>query len=1130
MKILSFTFTGRGPLLKKLILGTIFLSSLVPFAHAANAYFDQNNATPGSGITAGGTYSWEGNVWTSDGTGSSSTFAWVDGDFPRFSAGTDATGSYTVTVGSDHTIAGMFEQTGTANTITINSTGGKLNIASGIQGFFVRGGCNMVLNVNLAGPGGVQNSTSGGTGSGSYFLYGTNTYSGGTVFNTAGGLNIKNSQSLGTGPVTWGVAQQVLADPDATTPLALANAMVTRGASQLIVVTPTAAPITFSGPWTNAAGISRLTMNNAATKMTIAGPIYGSGATLLKDGVGLLVINGTNADDTATTTVTNGTLEVGGTLKGTVNVQRTAGILQLDTATALASTATLRLSNSLAAGSVKLNFTGSNQVAAIYIDSVLQASGSWGALGSGANNENALFTGTGFLYVPAAPVIVQQPASQSAYPQTPTRTFSISVSGDQPSMTYHWKLNNVNLVDGANVSGSQTATLTLSPPYSAGTYTVAMTNSAGFATSQPVTLTLLATNDYVNSVLASSPVAYWRLDETNATANGVAAHDWVGFHHGVYSNVTLNLPGFSSVSGSDPAMWAPRTALSGNANKGIMIISNAAPDFSFGGFPFTLEAWGMSTNFGAGVKQRLVSTLSTTGTGGYGFGFPNSTTLEFTSGGVQNGDYDVTLGTPLAQGVWYHFVAAYDGNNMNFYVNGASVGSIPIPVNIPAPANQLTLGNNPLLYPTEQLQGAIDEVAVYNSALDSGTIANHYQARYSDLSAPTVTTPVATPATNYVSLTTSLFESAGGAGLAYQWYKGSGTGSPVPGGTSATLTLSNLQLSDAGTYHCMVTDAGSHTADSPLVTVTVLPIPTSASQLNLTNKLVLHLPFESDYKDISGRQNNGAPAGAPTLAGSGVVGTNALHFGTTNGLGTNFVTLGVRPDLQFSSNIDFSVSYWVRGNNTTLPFFCDSTNSLTGIYGLGGGFYFGPSTNGNGSWSVGLGGTIHEAVASGGSFINDGNWHHLVHVSKRVGSQTTYLDGVSVDTHAISFITESVDSGNSANIGQDGLGTVVLADAEGDIDDLAVWTRTLTDLEVSGMYLAGATNHVSFAPAVSNPSPAVTIQVQQVGNQYQLVWTGGGTLQASPIVNGTYTNVTAASSPYTLPVSSGPQLFYRVQF
>src|SRR5262249_14652695 len=115
--------------------------------------------------------------------------------------------------------------------------------------------------------------------------------------------------------------------------------------------------------------------------------------------------------------------------------------------------------------------------------------------------------------------------------------------------------------------------------------------------------------------------------------------------------------------------------------------------------------------------------------------------------------------------------------------------------------------------------------------------------------------------------------------------------------------------------------------------------------------------------------------------------------------------------------------------------------------------------------------------------------------------------------------------------GQDPTGTYPVT-ADADLDDLAVWQRTLTQLEISGMYLGGASNHVSFAPPLSAPIVPVALQVQQVGpGQFQLVWTGtGGTLQAAPNAAGTYTNVTGASSPYTIPTSSGPQLFYRLKY
>ena len=170
-------------------------------------------------------------------------------------------------------------------------------------------------------------------------------------------------------------------------------------------------------------------------------------------------------------------------------------------------------------------------------------------------------------------------------------------------------------------------------------------------------------------------------------------------------------------------------------------------------------------------------------------------------------------------------------------------------------------------------------------------------------------------------------------------------------------------------------------------------------------------------------------------------------------------------------------------------------------------------------------------TTSGANIINDGNWHNLVHVAKRDGNMTTYLDGAQVDNHAISFITDSVETTYPANVGQDGTGALVFTqDQEGDIDDLGVWRRTLTSLEVSGIYLAGATNHVSFAPPV-NPIVRAALQIVQVSTgQYQIVWTGGGTLQASGDVVGTYTNVPSGTSPYTIPISSSPQLFYRLKY
>jgi hypothetical protein len=117
---------------------------------------------------------------------------------------------------------------------------------------------------------------------------------------------------------------------------------------------------------------------------------------------------------------------------------------------------------------------------------------------------------------------------------------------------------------------------------------------------------------------------------------------------------------------------------------------------------------------------------------------------------------------------------------------------------------------------------------------------------------------VVSPATNYVSLSATFQAVAAGQALSYQWYKGSIL---LAGATDSALTLSPLQLSDAGNYSVQVSNPKGIT-NSPAVPLTVLPIPTNAAALNLTNALVLHLPFDGDYKDISGHANNGTNVGA----------------------------------------------------------------------------------------------------------------------------------------------------------------------------------------------------------------------------------------------------------------------------
>ncbi len=85
--------------------------------------------------------------------------------------------------------------------------------------------------------------------------------------------------------------------------------------------------------------------------------------------------------------------------------------------------------------------------------------------------------------IPSLPIITMQPTNQTALPGGPA-TFSVAVVGNPPFF-YQWLDGTTNLINGGNLSGSTTSTLTISnvSAANAGTYSVIISNSIGSATS-----------------------------------------------------------------------------------------------------------------------------------------------------------------------------------------------------------------------------------------------------------------------------------------------------------------------------------------------------------------------------------------------------------------------------------------------------------------------------------------------------------------------------------------------------------------------------------------------------------------------------------------------------------------------
>jgi hypothetical protein len=732
-----------------------------------------------------------------------------------------------------------------------------------------------------------------------------------------------------------------------------------------------------------------------------------------------------------------------------------------------------------------------------------------------ANHYNAQYLWANF-----PPVIGQQPQPLlTLYPvQNLNTNLSVLVGGD-PSFTYQWSQN------GSPIPGANSSSLAFNGVQAsdAGTYTCAITNNFGHVISSSAVIAILPTNLYVTTVLGDSPISLWRLDE----ASGAVAHDYWGGNNGTYNNVLLNqTPGYS-VLDSDPCIgvW-PASGGSfvsvANYNAFNFFTNQSDPTF-------TLEGWAYFTNL-AGV-QRLFSTDYATYPGGYMCGISGANQLIFTTSAYN--DYTQPLTSPLQANVWYHLVFTSDGSGIHFYVNGQPVGiQYYATTKGGLSAAPMCLGaNGDFPFTLEQVQGRLDEMAIYGYQLQDYQVLAHYNASLP--ASPVCYRPSADFPTNCVSLTTTFTENAVGLDLSYQWYK---NGSPI-GANSSTLTLSGLATTDAGSYSVQVSNGGG-SCTSPSATLTVLAIPTDPTQppLNLTNALVLHLPFGTNYNDISGRNNNGANVGATTLlSDTPVVGSGYLHYSSDSTVPSyNYVTLGTPSDLRFSTNVDFTVAFWVRQAAgtyyyTNLPFF----GNAIGAIGRNLGFCLAPAA-GTGSWSWSLfDGTYGDLGYGTPSSISDGNWHHLAFVFSRASNATTYQDGQEVLSKSDAYVQGDLDSGNTFNIGQDPTGTFVTGgDVEADIDDFGVWRCALTPLQIAGMYLAGVSSSpgVAFAPVVANASVPVKLQVVPVGSQWHIVWSGGsGNLWGAPAVTGPWTAIeTNAISPYTIPTAA-PRAFYRLK-
>lgn len=271
-----------------------------------------------------------------------------------------------------------------------------------------------------------------------------------------------------------------------------------------------------------------------------------------------------------------------------------------------------------------------------------------------------------------------------------------------------WQLKPTGFVDtGLAPGSSHTYKVYVYDPYN---------NTTNGPTSAAVTISSATAGQYVQDVQGDGASDYWRLGEPS----GTAVYDWAGF-----SDLTAGSTVTRGAAGAIGGDANTASTFDGSAT-GTAAQSTTQP----GPNTFTAEAW--------------VKTTSTSGGKVIGFGDRNTGTSSsydrhvymdnaghFIFGVYPNAVRTVSSPGTYNDGQWHHVVATLSSGGMVLYVDGKRVGRDTGTTSGQPYAGYWRIGGDnlgswPSRPSSDFLNGSIDDVAVYPTALTSTQVQKHY--------------------------------------------------------------------------------------------------------------------------------------------------------------------------------------------------------------------------------------------------------------------------------------------------------------------------------------------------------------------------------------------------------------------
>jgi len=662
------------------------------------------------------------------------------------------------------------------------------------------------------------------------------------------------------------------------------------------------------------------------------------------------------------------------------------------------------------------------------------------------------------------PFIYIQPINQRVFIGS-NAVFSVSANGTQP-LTYQWTM------DGTNLPGASDSSLLLTNVQTsqAGTYAVTIANSLGSLVSSNAVLMVKAPPP---CVVPPAGIAGWWPGESNA-------NDSVGNDNGTVVNGITFVPGlvgeafnFDGVNGS--------------------ITIPASPTLNVQ--DLTIETWIFPTDLS--VPRPIFEYANPTGYSCLNFWYDLGKGAQPVSGALfaaardgaslNNNFYIASAGGLLQANQWSHVAFTFDSvaGKAILYLNSAPVANTTLSVPVhPNTGVMVNLGYRPSgssdLYAGFRHEGKLDEITLYGRVLSPAEIQGIYNAGVSGKCLTPISPYIVVQPTNQTlsagSTVTWNASATGTQPLSCQW---SYNGSPLAGQTNAVLTLTNLQVTQTGSYSVQVTNLAGGISSSNVVLTVNPPPPCVATPAGL----VSWWPGEGNATDNEGA-NNGTFTGA--AYGPGEVG-QAFNF---DGSGNN-----VR--VPASTSLDVGA-----GNGMTIEAWIFSTDSSSGrpvvewvpkaVGAFGTHFYVHiPGPGGLYANLYDTANNSHIIQTTNGAVAVNTYQHVAVTYDKTSGIARLFVNGAQVTQSTLGSFTPQTSPDLSIGFRPNTVPFGPLSFV-GKIDEVSLYSRALSAPEIQAIYNAGGSGKCN-TPVSPSIFSQPTDQTVTVGQTAAFLVQAGGT-------------------------------------